>query len=194
MEPILKYALISVSEKRGVVKLARGLNEIGYDLLSTGGTAAVLRDAGIKVTEIAEYTGSPEILGGRVKTLHPRVHGGILALPTPHHQSELERYDIPPIDIVVCNLYPFEHTVSQNGVSEEDAVENIDIGGVTLIRSAAKNFARVLLLCDPDDYPEALERLRNMDCDQLYRREMAVKGFERTSNYDRAIYEYFKKQ
>jgi len=187
----MKYALISVSDKRGLIEFARGLRELGFSLLSTGGTAAALAKEHIPVTEIAEFTGSPEILGGRVKTLHPRVHGGILAQSTPEHLSELERYDIPPIDIVVCNLYPFEETIAKSGVSEDEAVENIDIGGVTLIRSASKNFARVLLLIDPGDYPDALERLRKIDCDQAYRRRMALKGFQRTSKYDQAIYDYF---
>lgn len=187
----MKYALISVSDKTGVVELARGLIELGYELISSGGTAGSLRERNIAVTDVADHTGAPEILGGRVKTLHPRVHGGILARSTAEHLTELAMHGIPLIDIVVCNLYPFEKTVSGPNISVIDAVENIDIGGVTLIRAAAKNFERVLLLCDPEDYTVGLEKLRCHTADVTFRRKLAIKGFMRTANYDKAIHQYF---
>lgn len=187
----MRYALISVSDKRGAVDLARELVDLGFGLISSGGTASALRDKGIAVTEVAEFTGAPEILGGRVKTLHPRVYGAILARPTADHLAELALHSIPLIEIVVCNLYPFEDTVQKLGVTSAEAIENIDIGGVTLIRAAAKNYERVLLLCDPDDYAEAIAKLKNGSLDVAFKQKMAIKGFKRTATYDQAIYNHF---
>src|SRR4051812_35777314 len=147
---MIKQALISVSDKAGVLEFARALSAMGVDILSTGGTAKLLADNGVKVTEVADYTGFPEMLDGRVKTLHPKVHGGILARRDfPEHMSSLGQFDIPPIDMVVVNLYPFQQTVAKEQCSLEDAIENIDIGGPAMLRSSAKNHKDVIVLCDP---------------------------------------------
>ena len=153
-------ALLSVSDKQGLVPLAQGLLAHGYRLLSSGGTAAALAAAGLEVTKVADHTGAPEILGGRVKTLHPRIHGGILARrDDPGHRADLEAQSIDPIDVVVVNLYPFRSTVADPAVAFETAVENIDIGGPAMVRAAAKNHADVAVLTDPAQYPDFLEAL-----------------------------------
>jgi phosphoribosylaminoimidazolecarboxamide formyltransferase/IMP cyclohydrolase len=144
-----RAALIAVYDKEGVVELARGLADLGFKIISTGGTAKVLRRGRVRVQEVAALTGFPEMLGGRVKTLHPRVFGGILARPTAAHRRELKRRRITAIDVVAVNLYPFERTSSRRGCSEDDAVEHIDIGGVALLRAGAKNFERVAVLAAP---------------------------------------------
>ena len=150
---MIKQALLSVSDKSGIVEFAKSLSELGVSLLSTGGTAKLLADAGLPVTEVADYTGFPEMLDGRVKTLHPKVHGGILARrDLPEHMAALEQHDIPTIDLLVVNLYPFVQTVSKEECSLEDAIENIDIGGPTMLRSAAKNHRDVTVMVDPADY------------------------------------------
>jgi phosphoribosylaminoimidazolecarboxamide formyltransferase/IMP cyclohydrolase len=187
-------ALLSVSNKNGLVDLAHELSKLGWNLLASGGTAAAIREAGLAVQDIATYTGSPEILGGRVKTLHPAVHGGILARDTVADQNDLQRINAQLIDVVVVNLYPFQETVNTAGVSLEDAIENIDIGGVALIRAAAKNYGRVAVVTDPDDYPAMVEDIkRNEQVSNHMRRQLAVKAFQHTARYDTAIATYLAK-
>ncbi|HMN59388.1 MAG TPA: bifunctional phosphoribosylaminoimidazolecarboxamide formyltransferase/IMP cyclohydrolase [Anaerolinea sp.] len=183
-------AILSVHDKTGLVDFAQGLAGLGWELVASGGTARALREAGLTVTEVSTYTGSPEILGGRVKTLHPAIHGGLLARATEADRSELRSLGWDYIDLVAVNLYPFEATISRPGVLLADAVENIDIGGVTLIRAAAKNFERVALLCDPADYPPALAELQAGGISPETRRKLAVKGFALTTHYDAAIAAY----
>jgi phosphoribosylaminoimidazolecarboxamide formyltransferase/IMP cyclohydrolase len=181
-------ALLSVSDKRGLVPLAEGLLAQGYALLSSGGTAAALAAAGLPVTKVAEHTGAPEILGGRVKTLHPRIHGGILARrDDPAHRADLEAQGIVPIDVVVVNLYPFRATVADPDVSWETAIENIDIGGPAMVRAAAKNHADVVVLTDPDQYPGFLDALAAGRVDGALRRRLALAAFAHTAAYDAAI-------
>jgi phosphoribosylaminoimidazolecarboxamide formyltransferase/IMP cyclohydrolase len=187
------WALISVSDKRGLPEFARGLSDLGYPLLASGGTAKVLRSAGLDVVEVSDVTGFPEILDGRVKTLHPAIHGGILARSTPEHMRELDSHRIRPVDVVVVNLYPFRETVSKEGVSESEAVEQIDIGGVALLRAAAKNFERVTVVCDPADYEDVLSQLRDGQTLE-HRRALALKAFRHTASYDIAISGYLADQ
>ncbi len=186
----VERALVSVSEKRGIVDLCRGLAELGVQILSTGGTANALRGAGIAVTDVAEYTSSPEVMDGRVKTLHPRVHGGILMRDTIGDRTQLTELGGAPIDLVVVNLYPFEATVARNAPHEE-IVENIDIGGPSMIRSAAKNHARVTVVVDPSDYHEVLDAARSPDgASSALRARLAAKAFSHTAAYDGAIAGY----
>lgn len=185
-------ALLSVYDKSGLVDFARGLVDLGWELLASGGTARLLAENGLPVTEVADYTGSPEILGGRVKTLHPAVHGGLLARSTPEDVQQLKSLGWDCIDLVAVNLYPFEATIAQPDVSLAEAVEQIDIGGVALIRAAAKNHERVMLVCDPGDYPAVLAGLRTGGLDGEARRKLAVKGFRLTTHYDRAIADYLE--
>ena len=181
-------ALLSVSDKAGLVPLAEGLLAHGYRILSSGGTAATLAAAGLAVTKVAEHTGAPEILGGRVKTLHPRIHGGILAKRSdPAHQADLAAQAIDPIDVVVVNLYPFQRTVADPQVSWEIAVENIDIGGPAMVRAAAKNHADVAVLTDPAQYGGFLEALAAGGADEALRRRLALAAFSHTAAYDAAI-------
>lgn len=186
----IQTALISVSDKRGIIELARALAGAGVTILSTGGTARSLRGAGIEVTDVAEYTGSPEVMDGRVKTLHPRVHGGILMRDTIGDRTQLTELGGRPIDLVVVNLYPFEQTVARDATHEE-IIENIDIGGPAMIRSAAKNHARVTVVVDPDDYPRVIEALSSEDGPSpALRAELAAKAFSHTAAYDGAIARY----
>jgi phosphoribosylaminoimidazolecarboxamide formyltransferase/IMP cyclohydrolase len=186
-------ALLSVSNKRDLIDLAHGLVELGWNLLASGGTANAVRQAGLPVQDVADYTGSPEILGGRVKTLHPAIHGGILARDTQEDAADLERIHASLISMVVVNLYPFQETVSRPNVTLETAIENIDIGGVALIRAAAKNFARAAVLTDPTDYPLVLAELRSEGQVSLgTRRLLAEKAFAHTAAYDSAIASYFQ--
>jgi phosphoribosylaminoimidazolecarboxamide formyltransferase/IMP cyclohydrolase len=188
-------ALISVSDKTGVVEMARGLVSSGAEILSTGGTAKALRDAGITVVDVAAYTGSPEILDGRVKTLHPKIHGGLLGRRSlPAHVAQMQEQGIGPIDIVVVNLYPFEATISKPGCSLADAIENIDIGGPSMLRSAAKNHEDVLVVVDPTDYQRVLEALTSGAVTPALRRELAMKVFQHTARYDALIASYLEKQ
>ena len=181
-------ALLSVSDKEGLVPLAEGLLAHGYRILSSGGTAAALAAAGLAVTKVAEHTGAPEILGGRVKTLHPRIHGGILAKRSdPAHQADLAAQAIDLIDVVVVNLYPFQRTVADPQVSWETAVENIDIGGPAMVRAAAKNHADVAVLTDPAQYGGFLEALAAGGADEALRRRLALAAFSHTAAYDAAI-------
>ena len=183
-------ALLSVSDKRGLIEFARGLRELGVELVGSGGTAQSLRDAGLDVEDVETLTGSPEMLGGRVKTLHPRIHGGILARRDhAGDRADLEMHALPTIDLVVVNLYPFEATVAQRGVTLAEAIEKIDIGGPSMIRSAAKNQAYVGVVVDPDDYPAVLAELRAKGgLDDATRARLARKAFERTARYDAAIH------
>jgi phosphoribosylaminoimidazolecarboxamide formyltransferase/IMP cyclohydrolase len=183
-------AILSVYDKSGILDFAQALRSLGWTLLASGGTARLLRDHGCAVTEVADYTGSPEILGGRVKTLHPAIHGGLLARAEPADLAELRAQGWNTIDLVAVNLYPFEQTVAQPTVTLAEAVENIDIGGVTLIRAAAKNFERVTVVCDPHDYAAVLGELQAGGISARTRRRLALKGFQQTAHYDRAIQVY----
>ena len=187
-------AILSVHNKTGLVEFAQGLASLGWTLLASGGTAKLLRDNNIPVTEVADYTKSPEILGGRVKTLHPAIHGGLLARPTDEDHQQLLDLGWDYIDLVAVNLYPFEETIAKPNVTYADAIENIDIGGVTLIRAAAKNHERVTLICDPADYNSVLDEIRAGGISAQTRTKLAIKGFASTAHYDTAIHAYLKQQ
>ncbi|MCY7381266.1 MAG: bifunctional phosphoribosylaminoimidazolecarboxamide formyltransferase/IMP cyclohydrolase [Microcoleus sp. CAN_BIN18] len=193
-----RLALLSVSNKTGLIDLARSLvEEFEFDIISSGGTASALKEAGIPVTKVAEYTGSPEILGGRVKTLHPRIHGGILARrDVPQDITDLAENQIRAIDLVVVNLYPFEQTIAKPGVTLADAIEQIDIGGPAMLRASAKNHAHLTVLCNPDQYNTYLAELRQNggEASLKFRQERALETFEHTANYDRAIANYLSSQ
>ena len=191
-----KLALLSVSDKRGLAEFAGALvQKHGYRLLSTGGTAKLLAGRGLPVTEVSRHTGSPEILEGRVKTLHPKIHGGLLARrDKPEHLIEAAANGIALIDLVVVNLYPFEQTVAKPGVPFEEAIENIDIGGPSMLRSAAKNHESVTVVCDPADYDSVLAALDQPATLAALRRRLALKVFQRTSAYDAAIARYLETQ
>lgn len=183
-------AILSVHDKTGILDFARGLAALGWELLASGGTAKLLRDSGLPVLEVADYTQSPEILGGRVKTLHPAIHGGLLARPTEADHQQLLGLGWDYIDLVAVNLYPFEQTIARQGVTYEEVIENIDIGGVTLIRAAAKNHERVTLVCDPADYAGVLSALKDGEIPFGMRKKLAVKGFASTASYDTLISSY----
>lgn len=191
-----KQALISLSDKQDLDILGRGLQELGYNIISTGGTAKALEQAGITVIKVEEVTSFPEMLDGRVKTLHPNIHGGILARRDhDHHMEALNDHGIGTFDIVVVNLYPFyEKVTSSSGVTFEDGIENIDIGGPTLIRAAAKNHMDVLVIVDPKDYSSLIEFLRREEDNQQFRRELAWKAFQHVASYDSAVSEWLWKQ
>ena len=186
-------AILSVHNKTDLIEFAKGLASLGWTLLASGGTAKLLRENNINVTEVADYTKSPELLGGRVKTLHPAIHGGLLARPTESDHNELLALGWDYIDLVAVNLYPFEETIAKPNVTYADAIENIDIGGVTLIRAAAKNHERVTLVCDPADYAEVLSTLQHGEIPFDVRKKLAVKGFKSTANYDTLISNYLDK-
>jgi phosphoribosylaminoimidazolecarboxamide formyltransferase/IMP cyclohydrolase len=187
-----KRALLSVSDKTGLVELAWTLAGAGVELLSTGGTAGALRDAGLKVTDISEYTGFPEMMDGRVKTLHPKVHGGLLFIRgNKEHEAQARREGIEPIDFVIVNLYPFAQTISKPGVAHEEAIENIDIGGPSMLRSAAKNYTSVTVVVDPADYAVVAEQIKGKGETTLeLRKKLAAKVFEFTGKYDKLIGQY----
>ncbi len=188
----VRRALISVSDKTGIVEFAKQLRELAIELLSTGGTYRLLQENGIEVTEVSEYTGFPEMMDGRVKTLHPKVHGGILGRRGSDDQV-MDEHGIAPIDMVVVNLYPFEKTVANPDCSLEDAIENIDIGGPTMVRAAAKNNAYVNIIVDAGDYPTIIDEIKNNNgatCQQT-RFDLAIKAYEHTAAYDGAIANYF---
>ncbi|KAJ3084823.1 bifunctional phosphoribosylaminoimidazolecarboxamide formyltransferase/IMP cyclohydrolase [Rhizoclosmatium hyalinum] len=196
-----KYALLSVSDKTDLIVLAKGLVEVGIKLVASGGTSAAIKKAGLEVSDVADITQAPEMLGGRVKTLHPAVHGGILAQSTEKDQADMAEREYAYIDYVVCNLYPFTETIAKEGVTIPQAVEEVDIGGVTLLRAAAKNHARVTIISDPSDYAAFLAELKkNHEADGVasvsdkLRKEFALKAFEMTAEYDRAISSYFREQ
>ncbi|KAJ0178903.1 hypothetical protein K1T71_005678 [Dendrolimus kikuchii] len=192
-----KLALLSVSDKTGLIALAKSLSELGLELVASGGTATAIRNAGLQVHDVADITKAPEMLGGRVKTLHPAVHAGILARLTDSDQADMKRQNFDMISVVVCNLYPFVETISKPGVSLDIAVDNIDIGGVTLLRAAAKNHDRVTILCDHSDYDTVVQELKGNKSHQTSmktRQRLALKAFTHTSEYDLAISDYFRKQ
>ena len=187
-------ALISVSDKTGIVELASEFHKLGIKILSTGGTFRVLASAGIDVMEVSDYTQQPEIMNGRVKTLHPKIHGGILGRLN-HDKDIMNSGNMNPINFVIVNLYPFEETISINDVSFSDAVENIDIGGPAMLRSAAKNFERVTSICDPNDYPMIIEELKEKkEISIATRLRLSSKVFSHTSGYDGVISDYLKAQ
>ncbi len=190
----IRRALISVSDKTGIVEFAKALAGMGVEILSTGGTAKTLREAGIKVKDVSEHTGFPEMMDGRLKTLHPKVHGGILARRDNEEDvSDMAVHDIKPIDMVVVNLYPFEATIVKPGCTFKEAIENIDIGGPTMIRAAAKNHKDVLVIVDAKDYDLILKMLRDKENEKVWRevrRALALKVFAHTSVYDKAIANY----
>lgn len=189
-----KRALISVSDKTGVVEFARGLEGLGYEIVSTGGTAAELAKNGVKVTGISDITGFPECLDGRVKTLHPMVHAGILAMRgNPEHMKQIKELGVTPIDIVAINLYPFKKTILKPDVSLEEAIENIDIGGPTMIRAAAKNWQDVAVVVDPADYNSIIEQIKNGGISKETKFALAGKVFEHTAAYDALINTYLRK-
>ncbi|MTI80149.1 MAG: bifunctional phosphoribosylaminoimidazolecarboxamide formyltransferase/IMP cyclohydrolase [Firmicutes bacterium] len=186
----MKRALISVSNKEGLVEFGRGLAEMGVEIVSTGGTAKALKEAGVPVTYVSDVTGFPEILDGRVKTLHPKVHGGILAMRSDEHLSQLKELDITPIDLVVVNLYPFRETISREGVTLKEAIENIDIGGPTMVRAAAKNYQNVMIVVNPERYTGILEALKSDSVTAELRLSLAREAFAHTATYDSAISSY----
>ena len=192
----IKRALISVTNKEGVLEFARELASLGVQILSTGGTARVLREGGLKVTDVSEYTGFPEMLDGRVKTLHPKIHGGLLGLRSnPDHVKTMKQHGIENIDLVVINLYPFKQAISKPGCTLEEAIENIDIGGPAMLRSAAKNNESVTVIIDPADYGKVLDDIRKTGgVSRQTNFMLAVKVFETTSSYDSMIADYLKKQ
>lgn len=185
----IERALLSVSDKSGLIEFATGLHDQGIQLLSTGGTAKAIRDAGLPVTDVSEHTGFPELFDGRVKTLHPKIHGGLLfRRDDENHQTQAKVNDIAPIDLVVVNLYNFEETVSQEGVTLQQAIEKIDIGGPAMLRAAAKNFSAVTVVVDPSDYTAVLDEIKEGGETSLKTREnLAIKVFQRTAAYDAAI-------
>ncbi|CAN3353188.1 bifunctional purine biosynthesis protein Ade17p [Diutina catenulata] len=189
-----KTAILSVYDKTGLLDLAKGLAAANVRILASGGTAKMVREAGFPVEDVSSITHAPEMLGGRVKTLHPAVHGGILARNQDSDEKDLAAQGIEKVDFVVCNLYPFKETVSKAGVTVDEAVEEIDIGGVTLLRAAAKNHSRVVILSDPRDYAGFLEQLAKGDITGEMRNRYALKAFEHTADYDVAISDYFRKQ
>jgi len=191
----IQRAIISVTDKGGIVEFARSLSGFGVEILSTGGTARALRGSGISVTDISDYTGFPEMMDGRVKTLHPKVHGGLLGLrDNPEHVSMMKEHGIKAIDMVVVNLYQFEKTVAREGVSLEEAVENIDIGGPSMLRSSAKNFKDVTVIVDPADYDIVLKEMEETGGETKLetRFRLARKVFQLTHHYDGAISRYLE--
>jgi len=193
----IKRALVSVSDKTGLVEFARGLSESGIEILSTGGTMAALEKADVPVIGVSDVTKFPEMLDGRVKTLHPVIHGGILAIREKQdHMETIARHGIEPIDMVVVNLYPFESTVAKPDVKLEDAIENIDIGGPSMIRSAAKNHASVAVVTSPKQYEPVLKELKDSDCHLSLetRQRLALEAFRATARYDSAIAHFLGKK
>jgi phosphoribosylaminoimidazolecarboxamide formyltransferase/IMP cyclohydrolase len=189
----IQRAIISVTDKTGIIELAQALSRFGVDILSTGGTARALREGGVSVTDISEYTGFPEMMDGRVKTLHPKVHGGLLGLrDNPEHVRMMETHGIKPIDMIVVNLYQFEKAVARPDVTLAEAIENIDIGGPSMLRSAAKNFRDVTVVVDPGDYEKVLNDMAENDgATTLQTRfQLARKVFQLTHQYDGAISAY----
>ena len=192
----IKRALLSVSDKTGIVELGKFLSEKGVEIIPTGGTMKALRDAGVPVTYVSDVTGFPEIMDGRVKTLNPKIHGAILAVRSnPEHMQALAEHNITPIDLVVVNLYPFRETISKPGVTEAEAIENIDIGGPAMVRASAKNFKDVVIVTYPRRYAQLMEMLeKDGDIDARTRKELAFEAFSHTAEYDTMISEYLNKQ
>ncbi len=191
----IQRALISLSDKSGITDFARELASFGIDFLSTGGTARMLKESGLDVTEVSDYTGFPEMMDGRVKTLHPKIHGALLGLrDNRDHREKMEEHGIVPIDMVVINLYPFEKTIARPDATFEDAIENIDIGGPAMLRSSAKNFESVTVIIDPSDYGPVLEELKSQQgaVSRETNLRLALKVFEHTAAYDSSIATYLK--
>ena len=191
----IERAIISVTDKTGIVEFSRKLSDMGVEILSTGGTAKVIREGGVKVTDISEYTGFPEMLDGRVKTLHPKVHGGLLGVRSnPEHVKMMMEHGIKNIDLIVVNLYQFEKTIAKEGVTLEDAIENIDIGGPAMLRSSAKNFNDVTVIVDPEDYELVLKEMKENQGNTLLKTRfyLAKKVFDLTHKYDGAISRYLE--
>jgi phosphoribosylaminoimidazolecarboxamide formyltransferase/IMP cyclohydrolase len=195
--PKIRRAIISLSDKTGILDFAQELQSFAVEILSTGGTAKTLRESGLKVRDISEYTGFPEMLDGRVKTLHPKVHGGLLGIrDNPAHAQKMNEHGIQPIDMVVINLYPFEATVARPSCTLEEAIENIDIGGPSMLRAGAKNYPYVTVVVDPADYKTILEEMRKsggvVSKETNFR--LAKKVYQLTARYDKAIAEYLEKK
>jgi phosphoribosylaminoimidazolecarboxamide formyltransferase/IMP cyclohydrolase len=193
----IQTAIISLSDKTGILDFARELQSFGVQFLSTGGTAKTLREGGLKVTDVSEYTGFPEMLDGRVKTLHPKVHGGLLGIrDNPAHAQKMKEHNIRPIDMVVINLYPFEATIAKPNCTLEDAIENIDIGGPSMLRAGAKNYPYVTVVVDPNDYKPILEEMKKnggaVSKETNFR--LAKKVYALTARYDRAIADFLAKK
>ena len=191
----IKRVLISLSDKTGAVEFAKELAQFGVEFLSTGGTAKILRDAGLNVKDVSEYTGFPEMLDGRVKTLHPKIHGALLGLRNnPEHVETMKKHSIEPIDMIVVNLYPFKETISKPGCTFEDAIENIDIGGPAMLRSASKNFQSVTVVIDPADYSVIIDTMKknNGEVGADLNLKLAQKVYSTTSEYDKMIADYLK--
>jgi phosphoribosylaminoimidazolecarboxamide formyltransferase / IMP cyclohydrolase len=193
----IQRAVISLSDKTGIVQFAKDVQSFGVEILSTGGTAKALRESGLKIMDVSEYTGFPEMLDGRVKTLHPKIHGGLLGIrDNPEHVKKMKEHGIIPIDMVVVNLYPFEATVAKPSCTLEEAIENIDIGGPSMLRAAAKNYSYVTVIVDPEDYKHVLEEMRrsggSVSKETNFR--LAKKVYQLTSKYDKAISEYLAKR
>ncbi len=191
----IERAIISVTDKTGITDFARSIAELNVEILSTGGTARVIREAGIPVTDISTYTGFPEMMDGRVKTLHPKVHGGLLGLrDNPDHVAMMKTHGIKPIDLMVVNLYQFEKTVAKEGVTLEEAIENIDIGGPSMLRSSAKNYRDVTVIVDPADYARVLKEMAQSGGETALetRFALAKKVFRLTHEYDGAIIRYLE--
>lgn len=188
--------MLSVSDKTNITKLAKFLHELGVEIISTGGTMKAIKEAGIPVTYVSEVTGFPEIMDGRVKTLNPKIHGGILAIRSnPEHVAQMKEHGIKGIDLVVVNLYPFKETISKPGVTETEAIENIDIGGPAMVRAAAKNFRDVVIITNPARYTSLMAMLREHgDIDLMTRKNLAKEAFRHTSEYDAMIADYLTKQ
>ncbi|WP_196594908.1 IMP cyclohydrolase [Pectinatus sottacetonis] len=192
----IKRALLSVSEKKGIVKLAQKLHDAGVEIVSTGGTMKAIKEAGIPVLYVSDVTGFPEIMDGRVKTLNPYIHGGILAVrDNPEHQKAMQQHKITGIDLVVVNLYPFKQTIAKPDVELAEAIENIDIGGPAMIRAAAKNFKYVTVVVNPDHYDEVASMISKDDeVAYKFRMKLAQEAFEHTAEYDTCIQNYLAKQ
>ena len=192
----IRRALLSVSNKSGIVKLGYFLSNNGVEIISTGGTMKVLKEAGVPVTYVSDVTGTPEMMDGRVKTLNPKIHGGILAVRSnPKHMEDMKKNGIQPIDLVVVNLYPFQETIAKPDVTEAEAIENIDIGGPAMVRASAKNFHDVVTITNPDRYEDSIHMLQAKgDIDLHTRKLLAQEAFAHTAEYDTAIAAYLKKQ
>ena len=195
--PKIQRAIISLSDKSGIQEFAKELQAFNVEMLSTGGTAKVLRESGLKITDISEYTGFPEMLDGRVKTLHPKIHGGLLGIRgNPEHVKKMNEHGIQPIDMVVINLYPFEATVAKPNCTLEEAIENIDIGGPSMLRAGAKNYPYVTVIVDPADYRPILAEMKQsggvVSKETNFR--LAKKVYQLTARYDKAISEYLEKK
>jgi len=193
----IQTAIISLSDKTGILDFAKELQSFGVEFLSTGGTAKTLREGGLKVTDVSEYTGFPEMLDGRVKTLHPKVHGGLLGIrDNPAHAQKMKEHNIRPIDMVVINLYPFEATIAKPNCTLEDAIENIDIGGPSMLRAGAKNYPYVTVVVDPNDYKPILEEMKKNDgaVSKETNFRLAKKVYALTARYDKAIADYLAKK